>query len=208
VDDNKSEREPKGFMVSPGKYTVSLSKEIDGSVTKLSDAKEFEVVQMRKGALVGASHEEVVEFWNELETFQGKLGAASITLNEAKNRLSAIYEALSRTKVASNELNAKIYQLQMELKQIEIEFSGSKAKGEIGEKINPTVYSRLGVAQTGTRNSTYGPTPTHKRSLEIAKSQFENIRNQLVDIVENRMPEIEKELIELGAPWIQGQPLP
>jgi len=63
------------------------------------------------------------------------------------------------------------------------------------------------VAQTGTINSTYGPTPTHKRSLEIAKSQFQNIKNQLVDIVENKIPLIEKELMELGAPWIEGQAL-
>jgi chromosome segregation ATPase len=195
-------------MVAPGKYAVSLSKEIDGIVTKLSDPMEFEVVQMREGALKGSSPKELVEFWNELEDFQGKLSAASLTLNETKNRLNAISEALSRTEVTPNVLNAKIHNLRMELGQIEIEFYGSKAKGEVGEKNNPTIYSRLRVAQTGTRNSTYGPTPTHKRSLEIAKSQFENIKKQLVDIAENKVPTIEKELMELGAPWIEGQPLP
>jgi photosystem II stability/assembly factor-like uncharacterized protein len=207
IDEKETNREPEGYMVAPGKYTVSLSKQIDGVVTKLSEPIEFEVVQMRKGALVGSTPEEVVEFWKKLETMQGKLNAASITLNEAKEKLNAISKALSRAEVAPGDINSRIYELKTALGKIELQFYGSKAKGEVGEKNNPTVYGRLGVAQTGTTSSTYGPTATHKMSLEIAQEEFNKLKLELTDIVENKIPIIENELIDLGAPWIEGQPL-
>jgi len=208
VDDKKSENQPSGYMVKPGRYTVTLSKEFDGVVTTLSEPMEFEVVQMREGVLEGAEPQEVVDFWNRLEILQGELGAASIVLNNAKNRVAAISDALSRTEMEPGDINKKVYDIKIELANIEREFYGSKSKSEVGERNNPTVYSRLGVAQTGTRSSTYGPTPTHRKSLEIAKKEFNHLKKLLNTIVENKIPAIEKELSEAKAPWIEGQKLP
>jgi hypothetical protein len=36
---------------------------------------------------------------------------------------------------------------------------------------------------SGTMSSTYGPTPTHKRSLEIARSQFSDFKRALDNIL-------------------------
>ena len=66
----------------------------------------------------------------------------------------------------------------------------------------------MSAAQMGTMSSTYGPTPTHIRSLEIAKKQFLPIKNKIENIVTNKIPEIEKELVAAGAPWFEGQQLP
>jgi hypothetical protein len=56
--------------------------------------------------------------------------------------------------------------------------------------------------------TTYGPTPMHRRSLEIAKSEYEALKTELNDIHERRIPETEKLLIDAGAPWMEGQPIP
>ncbi len=199
---------PQGYMVEPGKYTVTLSKQIDGVVTNLSDPMEFEVAEMRKGALEGASTKEVVAFWKEIEELQGKLSAVSMALNETKKKIKLMEKALSRAEVDPAVLNSKIHNVKMELARMDIEFFGSKAKNEVGEKNNPTIYNRISAAQMGTMNSTYGPTPTHKRSLEIAQKEFIELKAHLVEIMDNKIPAIEKELIESGAPWIKGQPLP
>ena len=50
--------------------------------------------------------------------------------------------------------------------------NGNKSKDEIGEKSNPTILYRLFVAIECLDMSTYGPTPTHRKSLEIAKNMF------------------------------------
>ena len=47
-----------------------------------------------------------------------------------------------------------------------------------------------------------------RRSLELAVEEFNSLKNELMDIRENRIPAIEKMMIEAGAPWIEGQPFP
>jgi hypothetical protein len=65
--------------------------------------------------------------------------------------------------------------------------------------------SRLRSASSGVKNSTYGPTPTHIRSLDIAKSEFKKILIVLENIIELEIPALEKQLIDAGAPWMEGQ---
>jgi len=42
--------------------------------------------------------------------------------------------------------------------------------------------NRLNAASMGVRNSTYGPTPTHVKSLDIAKIEFNEIQIELINI--------------------------
>jgi hypothetical protein len=78
----------------------------------------------------------------------------------------------------------------------------------VGEKNNPTINTRLYAAMSGVNSSTYGPTPTHERSLEIANVQFRKFRASLEDIIKAQLPELEKALQDAGAPWVKGQPIP
>jgi len=82
------------------------------------------------------------------------------------------------------------------------------SKQRVGEKTKPTINNRLRFAMSGTRLSTYGPTPTLERSLAIAKSQFAELKLQLDEILNVRLPAMEKALREAGAPWVEGQPIP
>jgi len=68
--------------------------------------------------------------------------------------------------------------------------------------------NRLNAASMGVRNSTYGPTPTHVKSLDIAKIEFNEIQIELINITKNKFPILEKQLIDAGAPWIEGQEIP
>ncbi|MGC9374376.1 MAG: VPS10 domain-containing protein [Bacteroidales bacterium] len=208
LDTESTDSEPTGFMVAPGTYTVMLSKEIDGKVTDLSKPMEFEVERMRKGALKGAEPDDVVAFWEEMEEFSASLGAARIALNSAKKKVNAMAKALTRAEIAPGDFNQKIHDLGMEIKDIETAFYGNQAKSKIGEKNEPTIYSRLSAARTGTVNSTYGPTPMHKRSLEIAKKQFAELKQKIKTITDEKIPAMEKELENMGTPWIEGQDMP
>ena len=58
----------------------------------------------------------------------------------------------------------------------------------------------------GVDHSTYGPTGTHLKSLEIAVIEMAEIREQL-ESYQNELSQLVRELIEAGAPWIEGEPL-
>ncbi len=76
--------------------------------------------------------------------------------------------------------------------------NGNRSKREIGEKNNPTIARRLNVANSF--NSTYGPTPMQKRSLEIAATEFKELKKNRENIINMELPKIEDALKAAGAP--------
>lgn len=203
--ERNSRRNSSGPMVSPGNYTVTLSKQIDGVITQLSEPMEFVVEQMRKGALNGSSPKETAAFWKEISEVRNVSSAVSIVLDKAMKKLQLMRKALENTNIDRSELESKLFNLKTEIMDIEDAFIGKKAKGKIGERKNPSIGNRISAAQMGTSSSTYGPTPTHKRSLEIAKKELANIKALIEEVINTKIPALEKELIKAGAPWMEGQ---
>lgn len=189
--------------VGPGTYTVSLSKEIDGEITELSSPLSFNVVPLQKGTLDGAEPAEVVAFWKQLQNLWAKVSAANIDLSNSMKTVKAMELALSRTTFSNDSLASQLNQIRQELLAIEAQFSGNQSKEEIGEKNNPTIYSRLQFAQMAVSNSTYGPTETARQDLEIANKQFVRAQGELNSITEQKIPELEKKLTEAGAPVVK-----
>ena len=68
-----------------------------------------------------------------------------------------------------------------------------------------SIMRRLNVVDMGIRWSTYGPTPTHKQSLDIARSAFADLRIALEKLVRTDLPALERQLEAAGVPWSPGR---
>jgi hypothetical protein len=200
--------EPQGFMVAPGSYTVELARRIDGEVTALAGPRTFEVVRMREGALEGAPPEETVAFWKRLSAMQRKVSAANRVIEETRGRVEAMDTALSRSTAEGGELDAEIYAVSQRLYELAEQLEGKESMERLNQPQGPTIAQRMFVALIGTGRSTYGPTPTHEMSLEIAEEQFSEVRTELNELVQRRIPALEQALLEAGAPWMPGSPVP
>ncbi len=208
IGDSGGWGEPTGFMVAPGTYTVELAKRIDGVVTTLTEPQSFDVVRMREGALDGAEPAETVAFWKRLSDMQRKVSAANQLIGDARDKLDALATALARSTAPAGELDAEIHAIEQRLYAIEEQLQGKQSLSELNEPQGPTISDRMFVAMIGTGRSTYGPTPTHERSLEIAEEQFSEVRSELNGLVQRRIPALEEALLEAGAPWTPGAPVP
>jgi len=197
-----------GAIVAPGNYTVTLSKQVDGITTILSEPMSFEVEKMLQGALTGADPKVVAAFWKETERLNGSVSAASKVIDESLKRVELMQYALTCTPAAPGILDSELHNLKQELFVLDEKLNGNRSKREIGEKYKPTIAYRLNQVSYGTSNSTYGPTETQKRNLEIAGTQFLDLKKSLDIIMNEKLPGIEKALIDAGAPWINGQPIP
>jgi len=205
IDVHKEKNNQWGLMAMavPGTYTVSLSKEVDGVVTPLSVPVSFKVKQLQKGALDGAIPVETVAFWREIQKMQGEVSVISLELNNAFKKVKAMQLALARAEKQPGEQDAELNQLKQELLMLMEKMNGNRSKHEVGEKNNPTVKSRLSAAARGVENSTYGPTSTSIRSLELAAKELTELKESLDIIIEKKIPELEKELQILGAPDVK-----
>ncbi len=196
------------FLVLPGSYSVSISKKTEGEITELSDSKTFKVKRMNKGSLEGSALKETVAFWQEVDKMRMATSAMNIVINNTLLKMAGMKKSLSSINKASGNLDKEIYNINQQLLNIDQKLYGNKSKNEIGEKNKPTIISRLNAASMGVQNSTYGPTPTHIRSLDIAKNEFHRIKEELENIVNQQIPILEKQLIDAGSPWMEGQTLP
>ena len=194
-----------GFMVTPGTYSVSLAKRENGVITELAPAQNFEVVALHDGALPRASFDEIDAFREKYVDFKQDLTATEKVLETDMKMVAAMKSALSKAKSPSAELARRIEQTRIDLLDLDKKLSGSKVKAEIGEAGDPVPDTGDGVARSALRNSTYGPTGTHKAALNLSIEQLESIKTELKKIDETTIPALKKELEQAGAPWIQGK---
>ncbi|MEM6475434.1 MAG: glycosyl hydrolase [Pseudomonadota bacterium] len=199
--------EPAGFLVSPGQYTVSLSKRVRGQTTELVAAKPFTVERLRDGAM--PPQPDAAEFWAEIAEFDRSVTAIAMTLSEVEKKVGLLKIAASRaTGGDPTALDNRWQAIQNEVYALDELLNGNQARNELAERTQPTVRSRLGRIMTGLFGSTYGPTQTHREQFGFAQAEYATIRDRLRTLTESTIPAFETELEAAGAPWVPGGKLP
>ena len=176
----------------------------NGDVTQLDGPVSFDVKAIYDGVLKGISHEEYNSYLNEVSELYNGISAVEDVLSESIKMQKAMVNALKKAKILPGSIEPKIAELKADLIRIKKSISGSPSKSEVGEKNPSGLDNYLYNATTGLRNS-YGPTPLHMKSLEIAKKLLSDLRKEVTSINNIQIPEIEKALKEAGAPYIMGQ---
>lgn len=199
--------QPQGLMAAPGEYTATLVKMEDGLITELSAPQKFSVKRLSNGALEGSSTDAVAAFWRELEDINMELSAVNVVMKENQEKLKRMAIALSRSRTEPGKLDKQLHDLDTEFQLMSKQLSGDPLRAEVGEKSLPTIGSRLSVAAMGTNYSTYGPSPMHKQSLAIAQKQLKELKAKLDQMVNEKIPALEEELVKVKAPYVKGSGL-
>lgn len=193
-------------MATPGTYTVTLVKRVDGKTTTLQGPQEFKVVPMYEGALPRKSFDEINQFRETVVAFQQDLRATNMAMEQQLQKIAAMKRAANKTTAPNGNLLEEINSARTVLLGIQKSLQGDKVKGEIGERSDPTPNNGNRIAFSALSN-TYGPTGNHRASLNRAQNQLRDIKAKLSDVMSNIMPALETRLKQAGAPWIEGQGL-
>lgn len=197
----------RSIMVTPGDYSVTLSKVVDGQMAQLGSTKNFKVVPLAEGALKGASYEEIAAFTETYQTFQQDLKATKTVLKESTLKVSAMQRALLKATSPSADLVQKLHDARMMLQKMDSKMNGNPAKNEIGERNDPSPNSGNSIGRRALSSSTYGPTANHKAAFSAGQSMLEAMKAELNGFVKTQLPALEREVKASGAPWIEGQGL-
>ena len=98
----------------------------------------------------------------------------------------------------------KLHDLKQQLFVLKKNSKEISPRDEIGERNPPSAGDHLNVARRG-MSTTYGPTPLHMQNLEIAKTMMASLYTEISSIGNTTIPQLEKELKAMGAPYILGQ---
>ena len=196
-----------GFLAPPGKYSVTMFRQLDGKTTKVSDSKSFEVVPLRKGALQTDSHDKIAKFWRQYEQTAKRGSAIQFEVAEILKKVNRMHKAISQSTGDVGTIDKRLSLLRESILEMDKDLNGNRSKMQPGEKTNPTATSRLAVVHRTIEYSTYGPTKTAIENLLLAAIGLDKIQSQLKQN-NNDIESLLRRMENAGSPWIEGAPIP
>ena len=116
--------------------------------------------------------------------------------------MDKIIKSYHLAKITNSSVEKSIKNLRENYNKIDIKLNGSKSRSSIGEQNDyPSLWTYLWSA-SGSANSSYGPTDTHKQSYKNAKSilteiktEFKKLENQ-TDVIKNGLKNIKAPVVK------------
>ena len=200
---------PSGFLVRPdANYSAELALIVNGESRSLGEPISIRVNRMTMPAMQGADMEAVIAFWDELADVGGQVSAAQYAVADIFEDIETLTKVVSSTAVAPGAFDQRLADLKAEAFELEEALSGHKTKSEVGEYDIHRITSRLWHAYGGVANSSYGPTPSHRASLDQAREQFVPVKAAINRMLDVDLPQLRVDLQEQNAPWGRGQLIP
>ena len=191
-------------MATPGTYMASLFLEKEGVITPLDGPVSFEVKPIRNGVLEGVNFATFNNYFESVKALLNESAAYEDALSMADKKIAMFEIALYRTNTDPQAILSLITEAKKALAGLRKQIDGSPSKNIIGERNPASWQDHLSVAMRG-MGTTYGPTPLHKQSLQIAAELLENMKAAIKDVAQEKVPAIEAALIKAGAPYMSGQ---
>lgn len=117
-------------------------------------------------------------------------------------------QALIETPRAEPALLARLDELERTLAGLRRRLMGDPIRGRWNEASAPSILERIARVASGHWETRQAPTDTQKRSLEVARNQFDELHPELSTLLQTELPGLEVELEAAGAPWTPGRKLP
>ena len=195
-------KDESGYMVNPGEYSAQLFKQVAGEFISISEKITFNVKQLTKSSIKGSSVSITSEFRDELHNLRDQANNLSNNIKDLKTNINMMLKAYERGTSLDENLHSSLLNNRNKILDLQKDLGGSQVRKEIGEENEyPSMWSYLWSASSGA-NSTYGPTQTHKKSLETANKIFLELKIIYVNIEMSVKPMTEQ-LKNIGAPKIK-----
>ncbi|UCH84086.1 MAG: glycosyl hydrolase [Candidatus Latescibacterota bacterium] len=197
-----------GPLALPGTYTVSVDKRVDGVTTQLAGPTEFVVEPVGYGSLSTADKAEALAFQKKTGDLQRAVFGANEAAKETANRIKYIKRTIEVTPSLDPEVREQARGLELRLMDLQERLTGDPTKPRRSEPGMRGLMSRINQVVYGHWSTTYGPTETHKKNYDIAAEEFEDILDDLRQVIEIDLVALEDKLENAGAPWTPGRGVP
>jgi hypothetical protein len=186
---------------------VTLSKQVDGETTPLGEPQTVNVVPLYDGGtLPGATPQQVADFMQDVAELVRVSSAVGEIVEETEQRVEAIAEALEKSRTV--DLDGEVHAFKVRLYEMRDKLEGDQQMQKFSEPEPASISKRIMTVFMGNQSSTYGPTPTHRRSFEIAQQELAEVKADLKQLVEVDLPAFEEKLEAAGVAWTPGRSIP
>jgi hypothetical protein len=205
VDDDLFYEEPSGTLVAPGRYSVSLSKRVDGVVTPLVSAREFTVEAEKGEASEEAARKELFEFQQKVARLERAVLSTLASANELNTRIGKIKEAIDATPAMDRKWADAARALEKKNNEILRALRGDVTLARRNENVPVAIVERVETIVNDEGASLQRPPGSDVQAFAIASQEFAAEREKLRTLVEADLKALEQALDTAGAPWTPGR---
>ncbi len=197
---------PTGPLAAPGRYSVTLSKRVDGIESTLAGPVPFDVVALSARALPATDRAALEAFVRETAALQRAVLGASRLAAETAKRLALVRRALDDAHApTAAALRREARDVEGRLRDLRRALDGDSVMASRNEGVPPSLSDRVNYAVATHYSSTAAPTATSRRQLELASAEFTPLLAALRQLVETDLPALEAGAEAAGAPWTPGR---
>ena len=198
-------REPDGPLVSPGEYSVTVAKEVDGVMTEIAGPEKVKVISLNLATFAAKDKEALLAFQQKVARLQRAVLGALRSADEAQGRIAHVRKALLDTPHADPALLREIESLQQRLYDLLIVLRGDPTRDRRNEPRSLAILDRVGAISGDQWYATSPPTKTQEDGYTFAADAFEEALAELRAMIEKELVAIEGKLEQAGAPWTPGR---
>ena len=196
--------DPVGPLVSPGTYTVTLSKCIDGKTTLLSKPQAFVVESLAIASLPAKDQKEVLAFQQKAGKLMRAIRGSDAALTNALEQIKYMKKAFLDTPDADPNWSEETRKLELTLLNLQYELLGNRTLELRTEPSPLSIIARVNQHLL----STAEVTTTTKHDYEIAAESFAELLGKIKQAVDVDLKKLEDQLEAAGAPWTPGRRVP
>lgn len=198
----------RGPFALPGNYTVDISQTVDGETSQLVEPLEFAIEPLNSELMPPEQLQNIMGFLEKVHSLSMAIQGANSVAEQTQSQLSEIKQVIERSVTLDAEMLNEVRAMELKLMDIMETFNGDPTRPKRNEPALPGLNSRLRTAMFGAMGSAEGPTGTHRKQYEIARSQYESVVGELKTLVEDTIPALNQKLDDAGAPWTPGRKIP
>ncbi len=194
-----------GYYALPGKYTVSLSKVVDGVETDLGVAAAFNTVLLNNSTLPSTDRQALVAFQQKVSELGRVVYGTNREVNLMKEKVKAMREALNYAINAPPELQMKARELHQQLNAIVFQMEGDPTLSSRNQVQPPALMDRINDLTWSLWSISSSPTQTMRDAYSVIADEYGRVRSSVEKIRDVTIRDLETALDKAAVPWTPGR---
>ncbi len=196
-------RQTGGIPVPPGKYTVSMSKIVNGIETKIGEPQSFNLRLLGNLTLPAQDPIALENFKKEAAKVYGVTAGLTKWNKEMDKNVKALRTALLNGAGSTAEDIMRADDIISELREMNRKLNGDEIIDKLNESQPPNLNWRISAVTYGAYHGS-DATQTLKDNLKIVKDGVTELIKE-AKVLEQKLQLLEKRANEAGSPWSPGR---
>jgi photosystem II stability/assembly factor-like uncharacterized protein len=193
-----------GMPVLPGTYSVEISKNIDGEITKIAGPENFEVKMLDGRSIPVEDKDALQEFRDKVLALQAATNSASQMLSEMKERTGLLAKSIKNTRGGNIEMLSTLRDMEYQLEEFHRRLLGDASISKRAANQTPAISDRIGYIVFIMWYNNSAPTKTNMDSYSVASRQLEALIADMKTLYDTQLLPMQNQLKDLNAPWVPG----